>query len=602
MRRAFGSAACLAALNLVLSLVIATAVQAEKRVALVIGNGAYKNAPRLPNPPNDASDVSGALRRIGFETIVGTDLDKGGMEDATIRFSRAARDADVAIFYYSGHAMQYAGVNYLMPVDAKLTDEADLRRMARVDDIVSDVQLARNLRILVLDSCRDNPLAEELKRSIGKSRSAGLSRGLAKIDAPQGMIVAYATQSGRTADDGEGRNSPYTAAFLTHIEAQEEIGTVFRRVSAQVFEQTKRSQLPELSLSLIGEYYLKGRPAPGAPAVPKQEPAAIALNETPPPAKRESTLRRVRDRGQVLCGTNGNLPGFSSVDGSGNYAGLDVDFCRALAAVIFDDPSKVKFVALGVANRFTALQKGDIDVLARNTTRTAQREMEMGLRFGQNNFYDGQAFMVRKALNVKSASELGGASICVQSGTTTELATVDFFRTKKLEFRPVPYAASSDSVPVYGAGRCDAITNDRSALYAIRAQMTAPEEHVILPEIISNEAIAPAVRKGDDEWFDIVNWVQAALVNAEEFGVTRDNVEAARQSKDPSTRRLLGIDGAFGERMGLTKDWAYRAVRHVGNYGEIYDRNMGAGSKLKMDRGPNALVRNGGQHQSPPIR
>jgi formylglycine-generating enzyme required for sulfatase activity len=232
---------------------------AEKRVALVIGNGAYKNATRLPNPRNDAEDIAAALKRKGFETIVGFDLDKAGMDSATIRFARAAREADVAVFYYSGHAMQFAGVNYLMPVDTKLTDEADLRLMSRVDDIVADLQQAKNLRILVLDSCRDNPLAEELKRSIGRTRAAGIARGLAKIDSPQGMIVAYATQSGRTAEDGQGRNSPYTAAFLKHIEAAEEIGTVFRRVSADVYESTRRTQLPELSLSLIGEFYLKGR-------------------------------------------------------------------------------------------------------------------------------------------------------------------------------------------------------------------------------------------------------------------------------------------------------------------------------------------------------
>lgn len=235
----------------------AASAKVEKRVALVIGNGGYANAPRLPNPRNDAEDVSGALKRVGFEVIVGVDLDKAGMEDAAIRFARSARDADVALFYYSGHAMQFSGLNYLMPVDAKLADEADLRRMARVDDILVDLQQAKNLRILVLDSCRDNPLAEELKRSIGRSRAAGVQRGLAKIDNAQGMIVAYATQAGRTADDGTGRNSPYTAAFLKHIEASEEIGTVFRRITADVYQATRRTQLPELSLSLIGEYFLR---------------------------------------------------------------------------------------------------------------------------------------------------------------------------------------------------------------------------------------------------------------------------------------------------------------------------------------------------------
>ncbi len=258
---------------------LATPALAEKRVALVIGNGAYQNAPRLPNPRNDAEDVGMALKRSGFETILRVDLDKAGMDEAAIQFSRAARTADVAIFYYSGHAMQFAGVNYLMPVDAKLTDDADFRRMARVDDIVADLQQARNLRILVLDSCRDNPLAEQLKRSIGTTRAVSVQRGLAKIDSPQGMIVAYATQSGRTAEDGSGRNSPYTAAFLRHIEAQEEIGTVFRRISADVYEATARTQLPELSLSLIGEFYLRGRLEITLPAAPPTaDPCAAAAD------------------------------------------------------------------------------------------------------------------------------------------------------------------------------------------------------------------------------------------------------------------------------------------------------------------------------------
>ena len=233
---------------------------AETRVALVIGNGAYRHAPTLPNPANDAGDVAASLKRLGFDTIVATDLDKAGMDDATIRFARAARTADVAMFYYSGHALQFAGVNYLAPIDAQLSDEADLRRMVRVDEIVADLQQAKTLRILVLDSCRNNPLAEELKRSIGATRALGLSRGLARLDAPEGMIVAYATQSGREALDGSDRNSPYTRAFLKEIEVQDEIGSIFRQVSADVYETTQHTQLPELSLSVIGKFYLHGAP------------------------------------------------------------------------------------------------------------------------------------------------------------------------------------------------------------------------------------------------------------------------------------------------------------------------------------------------------
>ncbi|SHL58221.1 Caspase domain-containing protein [Bradyrhizobium lablabi] len=232
---------------------------ADNRVALVVGNGAYSRAPHLLNPVHDAEDVAAALKRSGFEIIIATDLDKAGMEDAIIKFARATRSADVAMFYYSGHALQFEGINYLMPVDAQLNDEADLRRMVRLDGVVADMQQAKSLRILVLDSCRDNPLADQLKRSIGAARSASIGRGLAKIDSPEGMIVAYATQAGRTADDGDGRNSPYTAAFLKNVEAKEEIGTIFRRISAEVYQATHQAQLPELSLSLIGEFYLNGK-------------------------------------------------------------------------------------------------------------------------------------------------------------------------------------------------------------------------------------------------------------------------------------------------------------------------------------------------------
>src|SRR6201993_3912402 len=250
---------------------------AENRVALAIGNGAYEHAPRLPNPANDATDVAAALKRSGFETILATDLNKAGMDEVTIRFARAARAADVALFYYSGHALQFAGVNYLAPIDARLLDEADLRRMVRLDEIMQDLQQAKNLRILVMDACRDNPLAEELKRSLGTTRALPLQRGLAKIDSPEGMIVAYATQAGRTAEDGSGRNSPYTAAFLKNIEAKDEIGTIFRRISSDVYAATRQTQLPELSLSLIGEFYLNGKmqitvtPAPVDPCAAASE-------------------------------------------------------------------------------------------------------------------------------------------------------------------------------------------------------------------------------------------------------------------------------------------------------------------------------------------
>jgi hypothetical protein len=244
---------------------------ADNRVALVIGNSAYARVPHLSNPVHDAEDVAAALKRSGFEIIVATDLDRAGMDEAMIKFARAARTADVAMFYYTGHALQFGGINYLVPVDAQLNDEAELRRLVRVDDVIADMQPAKNLRILVLDSCRDNPLAEQLKRSIGTARSTSIGRGLAKIDSPEGMIIAYATQPGRTADDGDGRNSPYTAAFLRNVEAKEEVGTIFRRISADVYQATRQMQLPELSLSLVGEFYLNGK-------------LQITVTQTPAPA------------------------------------------------------------------------------------------------------------------------------------------------------------------------------------------------------------------------------------------------------------------------------------------------------------------------------
>jgi uncharacterized caspase-like protein len=249
---------------------------AETRVALVIGNGAYANAAPLPNPAHDAEDVAAALTKSNFEVILGRDLGQAEMQEMMIRFARAAGSADVAVFYYSGHAMQFNGVNYLMPIDAKLSDEADLRRFARVDDILSDLQQAKNLRILVLDSCRDNPFAETLKRS-SPTRSASIGRGLSKMEAPLGTIISFSTQSGRTAEDGDGRNSPYTTAFLKHIEEPHEIGDVFREISSDVYERSRKTQLPELSLSIIGRFYLNGPVSVTVTApAPQADPCASA--------------------------------------------------------------------------------------------------------------------------------------------------------------------------------------------------------------------------------------------------------------------------------------------------------------------------------------
>ena len=266
-------------LGLLTYLTAVSDVYAERRVALVIGNGAYRNAPALANPLNDALDVSNALARSGFEVISKVNLDQLGMQEALITFAREARSADVAMFYYSGHALQFAGTNYLAPIDAVLRDEADLKRLTRVDEILADLQQAKNLRILVLNSCRDNPFAEDLKRSLGRTRSTSLSRGLAKMESPDGTIISYATQAGRTADDGSGRNSPYTGAFLKHIEDKDNITTLFQRIGAKVYKDTKGLQVPELSLSFFGELYLNGKNKSASlavPATPAVDPCAGA--------------------------------------------------------------------------------------------------------------------------------------------------------------------------------------------------------------------------------------------------------------------------------------------------------------------------------------
>lgn len=265
----------------VLSLVLSSLdAHADKRVALVVGNGAYRNVPALPNPVNDAADVGALLKRSGFDPIVATDLDQSAMQEAVLRFAREARGADVALFYYSGHALQFAGVNYLVPVDAVVRDEVDLRRLVRADEILADLQQAKNLRILVLDACRDNPFADELRRNVGQGRGVTVSRGLAKMESPEGTIISYATQAGRTADDGDGRNSPYTSAFLEHIGDRDNINTVFQMISAGVYQRTKGLQVPELSLSFFGEFYLNGKAETAAltPSSPRADPCAEAAD------------------------------------------------------------------------------------------------------------------------------------------------------------------------------------------------------------------------------------------------------------------------------------------------------------------------------------
>lgn len=315
-------------------------------------------------------------------------------------------------------------------------------------------------------------------------------------------------------------------------------------------------------------------------------------------------LDQIKSKGFIQCGVNGVLPGFSTPDDQGKFSGLDVDYCRALAAAVFGDATKVKFTPLTAKERFTALQSGEIDVLSRNTTWTFGRDTALGLNFVGVMYYDGQGLMVdKKRVDVKSAKELGGATICVNQGTTTELNLADFFKKNNLQFTPVTYEKMDEVVAAYAAGRCDAYTTDRSGLAAQRIKLKTPADHVILPEVMSKEPLGPVVQHGDDQWFDIAKWTYYALLNAEEYGVTTANVDDLKaNSKDGEVRRLLGVEGELGEKLGLPNDWAYQIVKQVGNYGEIYDKNIGPNTPIGLDRGVNALWNAGGLQYAPPMR
>ena len=314
------------------------------------------------------------------------------------------------------------------------------------------------------------------------------------------------------------------------------------------------------------------------------------------------TLKAVKDRGMLNCGANGTLAGFGLPDAQGKWTGLDVDFCRAIAAAVLNDANKVKYVPLSAKDRFTALQSGEVDVLARNTTWTSSRDTSLGLNFVGVNYYDGQGFMARKSLKVNSALELNGASVCVQQGTTTELNLADYFRANKMQLKSVTFATANEAVKAYDAGRCDAYTTDASALYAERLRVTNPDDHVILPEIISKEPLGPVVRHGDDQWYDIVKWTLFAMIDAEELNISSKTLDEAMKSPNPEIKRFVGTEGNYGEQLGLTKDWAVRIVKQVGNYGESFERNVGMGSPLKIERGLNKLWTKGGIQYAPPIR
>ena len=314
------------------------------------------------------------------------------------------------------------------------------------------------------------------------------------------------------------------------------------------------------------------------------------------------TLQTVKQRGTLICGVSQGVLGFSSRSDKGEWSGFDVDFCRALAAAIFNDASKVQFEPLSAGDRFRALQEKKIDVLARNSSWTMSREVDLGLAFAGVTYYDGQGLMVRHDRNVSTALELDGSKICVQAGTTTELNLQDYFTANGMKFEPVATPTVDDNRKAYEDGRCNVLTADASALHGERLKTGRPDDHDILPEILSKEPLGPVVRQDDFQWFNIVKWTNFAMQDAEELGISSETLEAALQSVQPEVKRMVGTEGNFGEQLGLTRDWVVRIIRLVGNYGEVYDRSVGAKSRLKIPRGINALWTSGGILYAPPVR
>lgn len=310
----------------------------------------------------------------------------------------------------------------------------------------------------------------------------------------------------------------------------------------------------------------------------------------------------IKKRGTIKCGVTTGIPGFSVPDSKGKWLGLDVDVCRAVATAVFGDPNKVKFVPLSSQQRFTAIQSGEVDLLSRVTTHTLTRDTSLGMNFAPVTYYDGQAFMVRKKDKIKSALELNGATICVQQGTTTELGLADYFRANKMKFKTVVYEANDEVAAAFVNKRCDAFTTDASGLAAERTRFKNPGQYIILPEVISKEPLAPAVRHGDDQWFDVVKWSVYALLEAEELGINAANVDSKLKSKDPNVKRFLGVTKGNGKALGLNEKWAYNIIKKVGNYSEIFERNVGSATPLKLERGINALWKSGGLMYAPPLR
>lgn len=327
--------------------------------------------------------------------------------------------------------------------------------------------------------------------------------------------------------------------------------------------------------------------------------ALVALTTV---ASAQATLAALKARGNLICGTSQGVPGFSAPDDKGAWTGFDTDMCRALAAAIFDDPDKTKYVSLSSKDRLIALQSGEIDVLSRTTTWSSGRDSGQGVIFTAVNFYDGQGFLVRKSSKITTGKDLNGATACVSQGTTNELNLADFARTNGLKLTLLTFSDTNETGKAYDSGRCDVYTTDRSQLVANRLKFKDPNEHMLLPDVISKEPLGPWVRRGDEQWFTLVRWTLFAMINAEELGVTKANVDEMLKSPNPEVRRLLGLEGNTGEQFGLSKDWVVRIVKHIGNYGESFDRHLGPATRIGLDRGPNNLWTKGGLQYAPPIR
>jgi general L-amino acid transport system substrate-binding protein len=331
-------------------------------------------------------------------------------------------------------------------------------------------------------------------------------------------------------------------------------------------------------------------------------PAAATAGPSTPPTGIGATLAAVKKRGRLRCGSSAALAGFGQIDSKGQWSGFDVDFCRAVATAIFGEPDRVEFVPLTAHERFDALHRGTVDLLSRDTTWTLSREAAHSLLFAGVSYYDGQGFLVRRSLGAKTAYDLSSGSVCVQQDTTTELNLTDFFRQRGLKYEAKVFPTDEETQAAYRSGKCAAYTSDASALSVVRASLPDPDNNVLLPQIISKEPLGPAVRQGDDQWFLIVRWTLMAMIDAEELGVTQKNVDELARGDNPLIRRLLGIDGNYGQGLGLTVDWAYRVVKFVGNYGEMFQRNLGDGSPLKIKRGYNELWTRGGLMYAAPIQ